>query len=105
MTTVRVSERGLISIPAAARRKLGIKPKSNVLIEVRENEIAIKPMKSIMEVAGIHDILAKSLGSANPINVVKATMLGLSRLRDPQAVRRLRRASVIQTQEKSRGNP
>ena len=53
MRTVRVSERGLISIPAAARRKLGIKPKSNVLIEVRENEIAIKPMKSIMEMAGI----------------------------------------------------
>jgi AbrB family looped-hinge helix DNA binding protein len=53
MTTVRVSERGQISIPAAARKKLGIKPKSNVMVEVRENEIAIKPVKSIMELAGI----------------------------------------------------
>lgn len=49
----RVSERGQISIPAAARKKLGIKPKSNVSVEVRENEIVIKPMKSIMELAGI----------------------------------------------------
>jgi len=55
----RVSERGQISIPAAARKKLGIKPKSNVSIEVRENEIVIKPMKSIMEVAGIFREYAK----------------------------------------------
>ena len=55
----RVSERGQISIPAAARRKLGIKPKSNVSVEVRENEIVIKPMKSIMEVAGIFREYAK----------------------------------------------
>ncbi|MCX6377467.1 MAG: AbrB/MazE/SpoVT family DNA-binding domain-containing protein [Armatimonadetes bacterium] len=51
-TTVRVSERGLITIPAAARRKLGIKPKSRVVLEVRENEIAIRPVKSILDVAG-----------------------------------------------------
>jgi small subunit ribosomal protein S5 len=62
-------------------------------------------VRAIMEVAGIHDILAKSLGSSNPINVVKATMLGLSHLRNPQAERRARRASVLQTQENSRGNP
>lgn len=53
MMIVRISERGQISIPAAARRKLGMKPKSNVVIEVGENEITIKPMRSILEVAGI----------------------------------------------------
>lgn len=53
MTVVRVSERGQISIPAAVRRKLGIKPKSRVRVEIRENEIIIKPVKSISEVAGI----------------------------------------------------
>lgn len=53
MTVVRVSERGQISIPAAARKKLGIKPKSRVRVEIRENEIIIKPMKSILELGGI----------------------------------------------------
>ena len=53
MTTVRVSARGQITIPAAARKKLGIKPKSRVTVEVGENEIIIRPVKSIMDVAGI----------------------------------------------------
>jgi len=61
-------------------------------------------VRAIMEVAGVHDVLAKSLGSSNPINVVKATMLGLSRLRVPAEVRRQRRAAVGQT-EAVRGRP
>jgi AbrB family looped-hinge helix DNA binding protein len=52
-TLARVSETGRITLPAAARRKLGIKPRSQVVLEVRENEVAIKPIKSIMDVAGI----------------------------------------------------
>ncbi len=51
-------------------------------------------VRAIMEVAGIHDVLAKSLGSANPINVVKATMLGLQRLRQPAEVRRSRQIAA-----------
>ena len=61
-------------------------------------------VRAIMEVAGIHDVLAKSLGSSNPINVVKATMLGLSQLRDPRATRLKRLAAVMQM-EGSRGRP
>lgn len=38
-------------------------------------------MRAILELAGYKDVLAKSLGSNNPVNVVKATMKGLSRLR------------------------
>jgi small subunit ribosomal protein S5 len=38
----------------------------------------------VVEAAGIKDILTKSLGSANQINVAKATMLALSRLRNPK---------------------
>jgi len=60
-------------------------------------------VRAIMEVAGINDVLAKSLGSDNPVNVVKATMLGLSRLRDPRMVRAKRRAAV-QVEVKSGGN-
>jgi small subunit ribosomal protein S5 len=72
--------------------------------QIESKYCAAGGVRAIMEVAGIHDILAKSLGSANPINVVKATMLGLSRLRQPAEARRLRHAAVAQT-EAVRGRP
>jgi small subunit ribosomal protein S5 len=40
-------------------------------------------MRAVLESAGITDVLAKSLGSANPQNVVKATIKALSTLREP----------------------
>jgi len=51
-------------------------------------------VRAVMESAGIKDVLTKSLGSANAINVVKATMAGLAQLRDPKAEVARRRASV-----------
>ena len=44
----------------------------------------------MLELAGIHDILSKSLGSQNPINLVKATMAGLQSLRTPDEVAEIR---------------
>ena len=51
-------------------------------------------VRAVMEAAGIKDVLTKSLGSSNALNVVRATMAGLSQLRDPKAVGARRRASV-----------
>jgi len=51
-------------------------------------------VRAVLELAGIHDILSKSLGTQNPINLVKATVAGLRGLRTPEEVGRLRGLSI-----------
>jgi small subunit ribosomal protein S5 len=53
--------------------------------------IAGGAVRAVVEAAGIKDILSKSLGSSNPVNVVQAALAALSNLRDPQEVVQLRR--------------
>lgn len=58
MITAQVSDKGQITIPAAVRRKLGLKAKSRVEIEIRENTAVLKPVLSVRDLSGIlHDRL------------------------------------------------
>lgn len=52
--------------------------------------IAGGPVRAIMELAGVHDVLTKSIGTSNPNNVVAATMEGLKQLKDLEHVAKLR---------------
>jgi small subunit ribosomal protein S5 len=56
--------------------------------------IAGGAMRAVLEIAGVHNVLAKSQGSSNPHNVIKATIDALSKLRSPVEVARQRKISL-----------
>lgn len=81
---------GTIAHPVLAKfsaARIIIKPASH-----GTGVIAGGAVRAIMEAAGVTDVLAKSLGSRNPINVARATLDGLSSLRDPEGAKARRLA-------------
>ncbi|MEO6191181.1 MAG: 30S ribosomal protein S5 [Saprospiraceae bacterium] len=56
--------------------------------------IAGGAMRAVLDIAGVHNVLAKSHGSSNPHNVVKATIDALSKIRSPHEVAKVRKLPV-----------
>jgi small subunit ribosomal protein S5 len=56
--------------------------------------IAGKTMRAVLEVAGVQNVLAKSYGSTNPVNVLQATFKGLQEMRSPESIAEKRGMSV-----------
>ena len=96
-----VARKGMITvalagttIPHEIRAKYGA---ADVLLKPASpgsGVIAGGSMRAVVEAAGIKDVLAKSLGTSNPTNVVKATMVALSQLREPGKVLAERRVGL-----------
>lgn len=60
--------------------------------------IAGGAMRAVFEVLGVHDVLAKSIGSRNPINVVRATIRGLQAMNSPEDVAAKRGKTIEEIQ-------
>ncbi|WP_296955847.1 30S ribosomal protein S5 [uncultured Dialister sp.] len=72
---------------------LGIYGAGKVIMKPAAEGTGVKaggPVRAVLAMAGIHNILTKSLGSSNPINMVRATMDGLSKLENAETVAALR---------------
>ena len=109
------------AVPDAIRKGVTIAKKSMVTVPIQgttiphqimanhcASSVLLKPaasgtgviaggaVRAVVELAGIRDILTKSIGNSNPINVVRATINGLTRLKDP-AVELAKRKGTQQT--------
>jgi small subunit ribosomal protein S5 len=96
-----IARKNLVRVPMA-----GATLPHEVLIRFKAAEVLMKPaapgtgmiagggVRAVMEMAGVKDVLAKSLGSSNIMNVVQATINGLQQLKDPKRERSRRLAAA-----------
>jgi small subunit ribosomal protein S5 len=100
---VERARRNLVEVPmhgsTITHQTIGVHSASRVLLKPASpgtGVIAGGGVRAVLELAGIHDVLSKSLGSQNPINLVKATMAALESLRRPQDVAALRGLTIAE---------
>ena len=98
---VEDAKKNLIKVPIVGttipHQILGVFGAGKVLLKPASEGpgvIAGGPARAVLELAGIHDILTKSLGSSNPNNMVRATLRGLEQLKRAEEVPALRGKSV-----------
>jgi small subunit ribosomal protein S5 len=101
------AKKNLFAVPLAGstitHQILGVHDAARVLLKPAApgtGVIAGGAARAILEAAGVHDVLAKSLGSSNAINVSRATLQALQELRRPDAVAGLRGKSAEEVSTK-----
>jgi small subunit ribosomal protein S5 len=87
-----IARRGMVKIPlkgSSIPHEITMKVGASIVVikpaRVGTGIIAAGTMRAILELGGVRDVVGKSLGSRNPINIAVATLAALRQLRDPEA--------------------